>query len=161
MTLEQIGIIILSVGVLAAFGLMFVGYLQLKSSRTDKHDDYLQRFSKLESRVEILWLFIMRRSLSESITDNMGTLNSPFVPNEKCYGWFTSLKDDLKAFYNYNKSLSDFDLIIAIEDKFGDRILRDVCVPNKLTSGVCLLIAASVAKGQKPVEIGSTFAKPH
>jgi hypothetical protein len=61
--------------------------------------------------------------------------------------WMANLKIELQHFYRQlGRELNDRDLATEIEMRYGERIKDEVCIPNQLSQGACLLIAMEVAK---------------
>ncbi len=67
----------------------------------------------------------------------------PLIPDD--------LKKDLMYFYKQNSNLTDRDLYIQIERHFGNRLLLDVCIPNEMHTGECVVAAIYLlrTKGKK------------
>jgi hypothetical protein len=36
---------------------------------------------------------------------------------------------------------------MAIEQKFGDRLLTEICIPNEMTMGACLIVLLALLQG--------------
>lgn len=45
-----------------------------------------------------------------------------------------------------NVAATDEELRLEIERRWGDRILREVCLPNGYSQGECLVIASAIAR---------------
>ncbi len=61
--------------------------------------------------------------------------------------WYKEIANDLKVFYiRTGIRLTERELFIAIERRFGTRILKEICIPHNLNQGECLIIAMAVAK---------------
>lgn len=101
-------------------------------------------------KVETLWDFQMRRAAGETIKTGLGTLNSPLkidiVKAKKVIP--PTLQASLQTWYgSINKRITDDrELLFEIERNFGGLILKEVCLPNQLAHGQCLLLAAAIAK---------------
>ncbi len=75
------------------------------------------------------------------------TINSPIAISPEARSWFDSLKGDLRAFYRrLGLEMSQPELMRLIEEKYGDVILKEVCIPHGLFAGACLVIAAEIAR---------------
>ncbi len=60
---------------------------------------------------------------------------------------YAPLMHKLQNFYaTTGKHLSDTELFIALEQRFGDEILNTICVPFGLTTGSCLIIARQLLR---------------
>ena len=56
-----------------------------------------------------------------------------------------SLAGPLREFYlKMGRHLSERELYVEIERRFGDRIVKEVCIPLGIDRGACLLIAHQV-----------------
>lgn len=103
--------------------------------------------AKLEVKVDTMWAFQMRRSISESVQKGVATMNSPVKVTPEAKAWFETLRAELQAFYaKLGRKLTAHEMALEIERRFGDRMLKEVCIPQGLYEGVCLLIAMEVAK---------------
>jgi len=119
----------------------------------------IAKFSRMEVRVETMWDFLMRRAVSEAIQKGIATLNSPVEISNDAKLWMKELSNELRRFYQrIGRQLSDRELALEIERRYGDQILKQVCIPNGLFQGVCLLIAVAVAK-EEPVDLESLVAE--
>jgi hypothetical protein len=105
------------------------------------------RFSRIEDRVQIMWDFLFRRAIAEAVDKGIARMNSPVTVNDVAKSWMKDFKTDLQALYrSLGPAISDADLALEIERKFGERIVREVCIPQGLHSGECLVVAIAVAK---------------
>lgn len=105
------------------------------------------RFGALELKVDTMWGFQMRRSMSEVVTSGSGTFKSPIVITPEARAHLDPLKDELIGWYkNYEGRDSDASVLLGLEQYFGDRLFDLVCVPCGLSYGACLIIALAVAK---------------
>jgi len=112
------------------------------------------KLTRIEVKVDTMWEFQRRRGISEAVRGGWGEFNSPFVPSPKAVALLKPLAPHLKATYNERRhEWSDIDLMVAIERRFGDRIVKDVCIPTGLHDAACLAIAVEIAKGSVPIDI--------
>lgn len=117
-------------------------------------EEISRKLTELEVKVETMWLFHLRRGMAEAVDKGVGTLNSPLVLNEKARQMFGPFGGELEVFYSgLDRTLSDSELALEIERKFGDRILKEVCLPNDMKYGACLLIAVSLAKQGSKIDL--------
>ncbi len=114
------------------------------SEKVDKFDDRIQ---VVETRVETLWAFQLRRAAIEVMNRGIGKVNSPVVISDEAKSWMASLAEELKAFYRQmGRNLSTTQLAEEIERRWGAEIVKQVCIPHGLFQGACLLIAMEVAR---------------
>ncbi len=105
------------------------------------------KMGQIEVKVDTMWSFLMRRAESEIINHGLGVKNSPIVINDDAKHWVDSLSDELhKLYQQMGSDVTDEKLALEIEKRFGEKILKDVCIPHGLYAGACLLIALEVAK---------------
>jgi hypothetical protein len=112
------------------------------------------RFGALELKVDTMWGFQMRRSMTEVVTSGMGTLNSPLIISDEVMAKLDPLKLRLIDWYNrYEGRHSDASVLLGIEQEFGNELLNAVCFPCGLSYGACLIIALSVAKQSNEINL--------
>lgn len=127
----------LSLGLSGATLVALVGFL-VKGS---------MRLGALEVKVETMWAFQMRRAVSETITTGLGQLNSPLHFTDAAVAALEPLHQQLLEFWkNVPPGTTDGEALLLIEARFGDEILKYVCVPRGLSNGACLLLALTIAK---------------
>lgn len=133
MTLEQVGIIVsIIIGV--------IGILTSIHSR-------VVTLAKIEVKVDTMWDFTLRRGWGELVEKGQARMNSPLVLNADARAWMATMSTELRAFYaRLGRRMSDRELAIEIERKYGDEILKKVCIPNGISAGACLIIALEVAR---------------
>ena len=106
-----------------------------------------KRMVSIEVKVDTMWDFQMRRALSESIHKGIATINSPLTVTPEAKAWMHGLAEQLRDFYaKLGHRMTDRELALEIERRFGDEILHKVCIPNGLYEGACLIIAMEIAK---------------
>lgn len=136
-----------TLGIIASIAVGAVTVLGATVAAIAKMYSIGSRQAKLEVKVDTMWDFLMKRALSEAVSKNIASMNSPAVVSDEAKGWFAALADALKEFYRTNLvNRPDTDAMLEIEKHFSDRILKEVCIPRGLHAGECLLIALSVAR---------------
>lgn len=116
------------------------------------------RFGALELKVDTMWGFQMRRAMSEVVHTGIGTKNSPLVLNDEVLDLMAPMRPKLQAWYQQqighpNHMHNDANLLLGLEQEFGDEITEKVCIPCKVTYGACLIIAFVVAKGGRSIDL--------
>lgn len=110
------------------------------------------KYAKLELKVDTMWEFLMRRGKAEAVRSGMAQLNSPIVFNAESMTWMDPFKPELQRFYaaflKENPKPTDMQLSFEIEKTFGDRILKEICIPKGIMLGACLQLAIAVAKNE-------------
>jgi hypothetical protein len=148
---------------LAVVILLFLGWCAVKASpwvaalvnkfvdrslaAADKVEAFEDRLVKLEQRLDNLWDFQLRRASVEALQRGIGKMNSPLILSEEAKSWMAELAAELKTFYRrFGRTLSVAQLAEEIERRYGDEIVKKVCIPHGLFQGACLLIAMEVAR---------------
>jgi hypothetical protein len=108
----------------------------------------ITRLARLELKVDTIWDFLIRRALSEAVNKGVGTVQSPFQPSAQARAYFGGLVNELREFYRTVgcKLRSDRELFVAVERRFGERFLREVCIPHGLDAGACIHAAIALMK---------------
>lgn len=146
-TVEQVGIIAACVASVAA---VIDGRRQAFNSISEQRE----RFAKLEVKVDTLWTFLLRRAEVEATTARLADRNSPLTALESSLVMFKHLAPALREFYKTQcVGLSNVDLALRLEQRFGREITDTICTPNGFTVGGCLIIAVAVATGNPVVEL--------
>ena len=106
------------------------------------------KLTSLQVKVDTIWGFLMKRALSEALVQGVATRNSPVRVNDEAKKWMSDLIPPIRDFYAKlgRRNITDAELAMEIERRFGDRILHEVCIPRGLYMGACLLIAVQAAK---------------
>lgn len=107
------------------------------------------KLGRLEVKVDTLWDFMVRRATSEAVIKGAGSLNSPFILSEVARSWFAlDLQEKLQNDYiEFWMGKEDKEIFLEIEKKYGERLLKEVCIPNHLFSGACVMAAIEISKG--------------
>lgn len=135
MTIETFGVI---VGIIIAISSMCVTSYGV-----------IWRQAQLELKVDLIWDFLIKRAMAEAVHVGAATMNSPLVIKEETREWFKDITPELQEFYHLKGfKLTDQALALEIERIWGEKILKDICIPYKLHQGACLIIAQHIAKGK-------------
>jgi len=110
------------------------------------------KITALEVKVNTIWSFLMKRALSEALVQGVATRNSPVRVTDEAKRWMSDLIPPIRDFYAKlgRRNITDVELAMEIERRFGDRILNEVCIPHGLYMGACLLIAMQAVKEASP-----------
>lgn len=109
----------------------------------------IRKIYQIEFRVELLWDFIFRRGVAEAVANGWAKMNSPMVIQNDVKTWFKPLEKDLKHLYKTKgKGLTDKRLMMLIESKMGERLLKEVCLVHNMHAGACLILALQIAKDE-------------
>lgn len=112
------------------------------------------RISKLEDRVDVLWKFLIERGVAEAIHKGIAKRNSPIEIDPTASEWITPLMEDLKRIVTQQKKpLSESSWAHEIEKHFGKRIVNEVCVPNGISAGACLVILIDALRKLEPEKV--------
>jgi hypothetical protein len=139
--------------IITAAGLIFT-LIQMRRGDAEAKEKDIERMTRLEVHVETLWDFHIRRSMVEATNKGLGTLNSPFILTDEAREMGSVLKDDLLKWYNAlpdRDTLNERDLFIKIEGAFGERLIKEMCIPYGVLEGTCILISIALIKGESGV----------
>lgn len=105
-------------------------------------------------KVDTMWDVHLRSAVTRAVVDGVATINSPLMITLEAQEWCIALKDDLQKWYaTLPKPIADRDLMFQIGKQFGSRLTTEICTPRNLNDGVCLLIAAAVAKNDSFISL--------
>lgn len=111
-----------------------------------------REIAEIKVKVETMWNFLLKRGVAEGVNNGMLTMNSPVRLTPESARVMEHLAPELRAFRDDKfPALDEKQLALEIEKEFGDRLVKEVCVPNNISYGVCLLIATAVARGGHPL----------
>jgi hypothetical protein len=106
-----------------------------------------RELAELKVKVDTMWMAWLKRGIPEGIEKGLMTLNSPLRLTPGSRDMFVHLADELRAFRTSKfPDLDEGDLALEIERQFGDRIIKEICIPNHISNQTCLLIATAIAK---------------
>jgi hypothetical protein len=109
------------------------------------------RLSRVESRVEIIWSFLLRRGVIEGLERGVLTQNSPLSIAPEVLVRYRVIFSKVKEFHDSNgRDLSDMDFSLAIEQKFWPEI-RTVCLDAGINDGACLALVLKYVRPQAKV----------
>lgn len=138
------------VGVIASILISVASTIYLsavKFTRVETNLDNLKdQVKELKSDTDGIWECLLRRGAAEAVLGGAAAMNSPIVFNDSSKELFSDLKPDLIKLAQSNPTASDGNLALLIEKKWGDYIMRNICIPNHITQTACLLLAVSVAR---------------
>jgi hypothetical protein len=118
------------------------------------------RLGALEIKVETMWAFQMRRAVSETITTGLGQMKSPLIFTAAARAALDPIRGELLDFWKrLPRGISDGEALLAIEARFGDVLLRNVCIPCALSHGACLLLALDIAKQSGELDLTPAKAR--
>jgi hypothetical protein len=107
----------------------------------------VKQFARLEFKVDTLWDFVMRRALTEGVARGLINFNSPVkISDPDIRARYAPIAQELKAFYRRaGRNMSDTDLFREISVRWGDWILKNICIQYGLVAGSCITIAVALA----------------
>lgn len=116
----------------------FIGYVYLAGVK----------LARIEVKVDTMWLYQLRRGLSEVQIKNLGEFNSPLHIGPDAEKYIRPLVPDLQAYYKKidGERLSVIDLAVKLEQQFGNRIASEVCIKAGIHDAACLIMAISVLR---------------
>jgi hypothetical protein len=107
------------------------------------------KITKLEVKTETMWGMIMKRAVVEGVHQGLMEVHSPVRLINDSGAMLGAMAPEIVAFYEKNcKDVPESKAALAIEREFGTRLATEVCIPNGISFGICLIIALAVAKGE-------------
>lgn len=118
------------------------------------HGKSTARYAKMELKIDTLWDFQMRRGMVEATHKGWGEIQNPFIVSDQALSYFEKLRPELEGWFAAltpeKRGLRE--LVIGIEQYFGNRIVKEICVPYGVSHAACNLMAAAVASGVHRIE---------
>ncbi len=100
-----------------------------------------------ERTVATLLEMMKRNAMTEAVVKGLATMNSPFLITQQARDCYKTIAVDLKDFYRkVGVHMTPNELFLEMQRRFGDRLLREVCIPMELISNACIVIAIEIAK---------------
>src|SRR5713101_7508947 len=113
---------------------------------------YLFAYLWVKQKKEItqVWDFLIRRARAEMVYKGFGKITSPIQITAKAIEAVMPILSEMLPFYaalvKDKPKISEREMFVAFEEKFGDYIVEKVCIPHGLNAGACLLAIISVCK---------------
>lgn len=109
------------------------------------------KLAKTELKIDTLWDFQMRRGAAEIVQKGLGTMNSPVTLNEETRSEVQRLIADIaeplrQLYRKIGRNVSDRDLAIELEVRFGDQIVKHLCTPLGMNEGACMHVVIDFLK---------------
>jgi hypothetical protein len=135
--------------ILSLLSSMGIAYLAgVKITRLETQVEGLKEDAReLAQGFKTLSEFLFRRGTAEAVIQGRASMNSPIKITEEARDLYKDLAPDLRKLAQANAAISDAELAMLIERKWGEFIMKYICIPNKMTSMECLFIAVEVARG--------------
>ena len=96
---------------------------------------------------DMYFISVLSHSNSPKVMEWLPDMSLPIKVSTEAISWLEELAPALRAFYRkLGRNISEKDLAIEIERRYGQEILEKVCIPHGLFQGACLLIAMEVAR---------------
>jgi hypothetical protein len=108
------------------------------------------KLAQMKVKVDALWQFQLRRGEVEAVLRGYATKNSPInIDDERASKAFPSdLAEAIQGYFSrLGRNLTRVEMAAEIERNFGDRIVDEVCIPQGVSEGVCLVLAMHFALG--------------
>lgn len=110
----------------------------------------IYQVGQLELKVNTVWDFLMRRGQVELVEKGWGTRHSPVQLNVEAFESILPLIDDIVRFYVQLKKrkpqITERDMFIAIESKFGEQLVERICIPMNVQLGACVIAVIESCK---------------
>jgi hypothetical protein len=109
-----------------------------------------RRQGRIENKLTVVWEFLYRRAMIESLKRGFLTINSPLQVRPDLRAAYDPILPELCALYveARRKNHAEPDIAIEIEQKHREWIIDNICRPFDMDRGECLVIAVEVAKSE-------------
>ena len=108
-----------------------------------------RQISENDSKINTVVDMLIRNAKTESVLKGLATINSPLVASDDARQYFASMKDELRSYYlTIGIHLSENDLFLDVQNRFGDRIFKEICLPLKIMNNACITLAIAIAREQ-------------
>jgi hypothetical protein len=121
--------------------------IYLASRNNLRHQE--RELAEIKVKVETMWNFLLKRGVVEGVAHGLLSINSPVRLTPESSIIMEHLRVELQDYRkNECPECSESELAMKIEEKFGSRLVHEICIPNNISFSACLLIATAVAKGE-------------
>lgn len=98
------------------------------------------KLSRVESRVEVLWTFQLRRGIIEGVNSGFLEHHSPLAVNDSLKSRYAIIFATVKDFYDREgKAFSDNGLAMELEKRFWT-LMKEMCIKENMSDGSCLAV---------------------
>jgi len=105
------------------------------------------KVTRIEVKVDTMWGMLLKRAVVEGVHTGLMELKSPVKLVNDSGRMLEAMADDLRVFYRAKcVGLDEPVAALMIEKEFGTRLATEICIPNNISMGVCIIIALAVAK---------------
>ncbi len=121
--------------------------IEFQTEKIPGIEEAIERIAVKQTDHEMkVWRFLMDRALAEALNKGLGTKNSPFIVNDEVRKYYVNLIGDLRTYYDSTgHKLTGEELFREISSIFGERLLKEVCLPLNLDAGSCVTVAVALA----------------
>lgn len=106
------------------------------------------KLTRLEVKVETMWGFLIKRAVVEGVLGDHMETHSPVRLINNSGSMLEHMAEEIhKRYLEKWQKLTEAEIGLEIEKEFGNRLVKEVCIPNGIGFGVCLVIAIAAAKG--------------
>lgn len=110
----------------------------------------IYRIGGLELKINTVWDFLMRRAEVELVNRGWGTKHSPVKLTVTVFESILPLISNIITFYAKLKedrpNIADRDIFIAIEQRFGEQLVEQICIPMNVQLGACVVAVMESCK---------------
>lgn len=139
------------ISILAFLGLALIAFVTLRERSISNTLMVTQLKARLDGcsleqmkeRVDTMWIFQLRRGITELEIKKLGKANSPIKLSPKAKEIIAPFVPRLKKFYQEinGDELGIVDLAVKLELQFGEVLVKEICPRIGITEGACLILA--------------------
>jgi hypothetical protein len=109
--------------------------------------NFSTRLARIELKANTAWEFLVRRAFGEAVNDEIVKTKSEFHLADDARGLYGPIALDLEKFWkDEGHGLAPVPLFIAVEQRWGEWLLHNICIPRKLSQGACVIGAIEFMK---------------
>lgn len=127
------------------------GGVELAAHHIQRIDAINEKVITIDARMDVLWGFFLRRSISEGLAAGTLTRESPLRANVQILDRHHEVVDGIKRWYEAEgKGLGDLELFIELERRFNVE-LHAICEQEKMMDGACLAALLFILRPDAPL----------
>lgn len=138
---------------LVVVGIIVSIWFANRKSLTDAAADFADLkiiVAELKVKVDTMWDMLLKRAVVEAVSRGLAEVHSPMRLINNSGEMLAHMADEIRVFYREKcQDMGESKAALAIEKEFGTRLAKEVCIPNNISFGICIIIALAVAKGDE------------
>lgn len=105
------------------------------------------KHTRIEVKVDTMWGMLLKRAVVDGVHAGLMEVHSPIRLVNDSGKMLEHMACELREFYQVKcKGLNETEAALAIENEYGARLAKEICIPNGISFGICIIIALMIAK---------------